>query len=163
MEQLFFEMMKLYSGDPKQIQHFTKVHGFARMIGLCEGIDDGTLKTLETAAIVHDIGIVPAMEKYGSGSGKYQELEGPPVAKAMLKALKYPEEIIDRVCYLVGRHHTYKDIDGMDYQILVEADFLVNMFESEMSAKAIQAALDHVFVTKTGKAYCQTMFQPMAD
>lgn len=158
MEQLFFEMMKFYSGDPKQIQHFTKVHSYARLIGLGEQIDSATLKILEIAAIVHDIGIKPAIKKHGSGSGKYQELEGPPVAKAMLKRLEYLQDIIDRVCYLVGHHHTYKEIDGIDYQILVEADFLVNMYESDMSIDAIKSTLGKIFRTRTGKEYCQTMF-----
>ena len=55
---------------------------------------------------------------------------------------------------MVGHHHTYKDIDGIDYQILVEADFLVNMFEGEMSMDAIKSALNKVFRTDTGKKYC---------
>ena len=42
----------------------------------------------------------------------------------------------ERVQYLIGRHHTYNDIDGIDYQILVEADFLVNMYEDSLSKKA---------------------------
>lgn len=157
-EKLFLEMMELYSGDPEQIQHFIKVHSFARLIGLGEEIDDATRQILEIAAIVHDIGIKPALEKHGSGSGKYQELEGPPLAEAMLKGLKYPQHIITRVCYLVGHHHTYKDIDGIDYQILVEADFLVNMFEGKMSENAIKSTLDKIFRTKTGKEYCRLMF-----
>ena len=53
----------------------------------------------------------------------------PPVARQMLTEIGYPQEVVDRVCYLVGHHHTYLDMDGMDYQILVEADFLVNLFE----------------------------------
>jgi len=158
VEQLFFEMMKYYSGDPKQIQHFTKVHSYARLIGLGEKLDDDTQRNLEIAAVVHDIGIKPAIEKYGSGNGKYQELEGPPVAELMLQALAYPQDVIDRVCYLVGHHHTYKEIDGMDYQILVEADFLVNMYESQMSPNAIQVTLDNIFRTQTGKQACQLMF-----
>ncbi|MDL2279517.1 HD domain-containing protein [Desulfovibrio sp. OttesenSCG-928-G11] len=158
MEKLFWEMMKLYAGDPLQIQHFMKVHSFARLIGLEEKIDDATQNILEIAAIVHDIGIKPAMEKHGSGSGKYQELEGPPVARAMLENLAYTSDVIDRVCYLVGRHHTYTNIDGIDYQILIEADFLVNMFESEMSMNAIQSTLHKIFRTQSGKRYCQLMF-----
>ena len=39
--------------------------------------------------------------------------------------------MIRRVEYLVGHHHTYKDIDGLDYQILVEADFLVNILKMD--------------------------------
>lgn len=158
MESLLLEMMKLYSGDPEQIQHFIKVHSFARLIGLGEKIDNASLEILEIAAIVHDIGIKPAIEKHGSGSGKYQELEGPPVAKAMLNELAFPEDVIERVCYLVGHHHTYSDIDGIDYQILVEADFLVNMYESNMSANAIKSTLKKIFRTETGKKYCRIMF-----
>lgn len=158
MEKLFLEMMKFYSGDPKQIQHFTKVHSYAKLIGLSEKIDAGILKILEIAAIVHDIGIKPAIEKHGSGAGKYQELEGPPIAESMLKGLGYPKEIVERVCYLVGHHHTYKNIEGIDYQILVEADFLVNMYESEMSENAIKSTMDKIFCTESGKEYCKIMF-----
>lgn len=158
MEQLILEMMRFYAGDPKQIQHFIKVHSFARLIGLEEKIDDETQNILEIAAILHDVGIKPALEKYGSASGKYQELEGPHIVNKILGELSYPHNVIDRVCYLVGHHHTYQDIDGIDYQILVEADFLVNMFESEMSIHAIKATLVKIFRTQTGKTYGQLIF-----
>ena len=46
----------------------------------------------------------------------------------------------------------------MDYQILVEADFLVNLFEHGSGQEAVQTALDRIFVTETGKALCRTMF-----
>ncbi len=158
MEQLIFEMMQFYSGDPWQIQHLMKVHGFARLIGAGEKLDPDMQQRLEIAAIVHDIGIKPAVEKHGSGSGKYQELEGPPVAEALLQRLGYPPPVIKRVCYLVGHHHTYDAVDEMDYQILVEADFLVNFFENEMSANAIQSTVEKVFRTQTGKEYVRLMF-----
>ena len=161
MERLLLKMMEFNAGDPQQIQHFIKVHSFARLIGLGESLDERTQNTLEAAAIVHDIGIKPALEKHGTGAGPYQELEGPPVAEKMLKELRYAPEVIERVCYLVGHHHTYRDIDGMDYQILVEADFLVNMYEGEMSADAIRATLHNIFRTKTGIRYCQLMFQAL--
>lgn len=54
---LLQEMIQYYSGDPKRIQHFIKVHSFAKLIGEKEELDSTTLKTLEIAAIVHDIGI----------------------------------------------------------------------------------------------------------
>lgn len=158
MERVFLEMMRFYSGNPHQIQHFTKVHSYARLIGLGEKIDDETQRTLEIAAIVHDVGIKPAMEKYGSGSGRYQEVEGPPIAAEMLKSLGYPQSIIDRVCYLVGHHHTYANMDGMDYQILVEADFLVNMFEEKVGEDTVKSTLDNIFRTETGEKYCRIMF-----
>ena len=55
--------------------------------------------------------------------------EGPPEAEKLLASQGWPETVIQRVSYLVGHHHTYTDIDGTDYQLLVEADFLVNLFE----------------------------------
>ena len=124
-------MMEYDHGDVPRIQHFVKVYEFARMIGLMEGLDSKTQFTLESAAVVHDIGIHISEQKYGSSSGKYQELEGPAEAKKLLDGLEWPADVTERVCYLVGHHHTYHDMDGMDYQILVEADFLVNLFEDE--------------------------------
>lgn len=84
---------------------------------------------LEAAAYVHDIGIKVAEEKYGRCTGKLQEQEGPAVAREMLEKLGFEEKVPERVCYLVGHHHTYTDMDEMDYQILVEADFLVNLYK----------------------------------
>jgi HD superfamily phosphodiesterase len=158
-EHLFAKMIEYYSGDPKRIQHFVKVHSFAMRIGLAEHLDEKTLGILETAAIVHDIGIKVSVEKYGSSDGKYQEAEGPAIAKAMLEGLQYPQEIVDRVCYLVGHHHTYTKIDGADYQILIEADFLVNMFEDAMSRDSLCSVREKIFRTKTGKWLCETMYQ----
>ena len=65
------------AGHPHFIQHFLKVHEFARLIGIGENLGKSQQFTLETAAVVHDIGILTAERKYGSSAGKYQELEGP--------------------------------------------------------------------------------------
>ena len=77
-----------------------------------------------------------------------------------MKQLGFEQDVIDRVCYLVGHHHTYTNIDGMDYQILVEADFLVNYFENGSSADTIQKSVEKIFKTKTGKEMAETMFFP---
>ena len=57
--------------------------------------------------------------------------------------------------YLIAHHHTYNNIDGIDYQILVEADFLVNMCEDELSEEALQNAYRNIFRTETGKKICR--------
>lgn len=155
---LITEMMKYYTGDPKRIQHFIKVYQFAKMIGEIEGLPEEEQHILETAAIVHDIGIKPAEEKYGSCGGKLQEQEGPDVAEKMLQRLGYEPKVIDRVCYLVGHHHTYDQIDGSDYRILVEADFLVNLYEDSVSKDAVKNAYDKIFRTETGRRVCSLMF-----
>lgn len=160
MNELYKKMIAFDKDDPKRIQHFMKVHSFARLIGQEEHLDENTLYILEAAALVHDIGIRPAMEKYGTCGGKYQEQEGPAYAEEMMKGLGFAPEVISRVSYLVGHHHTYTDIDGMDYQILVEADFLVNYYEDGLSTDAIKESVKKIFKTETGKQIAQEMYYP---
>lgn len=155
---LIDEMIAYNKGDPRRIQHFMKVHDFARTIGQLEGLDEQTLYILESAAVVHDIGIHVCEEKYGSCEGKLQEKEGPALAKEMLERLGYEQEVINRICYLVGHHHTYTNIDGVDYQILVEADFLVNMYEDGVSPDAVRKAYQNIFQTENGRKICRNMF-----
>ena len=158
LNQLFCEMIQYYRNDPKRIQHFTKVHSYAKLIGEREQLSPEELYILEAAAYTHDIGIKPAEEKYGSSAGKLQEQEGPAEAEKMLKSLGFEQDVIERVSYLVGHHHTYTDIDGMDYQILVEADFLVNILEDGLAKEAALQAYQNIFKTESGKNICQEMF-----
>ena len=155
---LINEMIKYYASDVKRINHFMKVYSFAKTIGEMEKVDCLNQEVLDIAAIVHDIGIKPAWEKYNSSNGKYQEELGPAEAIKLLNRLNYDEALIERVAYLVGHHHTYSEIDGLDYQILVEADFLVNLFESESEEMAINSAYQKIFKTNMGKRICRTMF-----
>ena len=158
LDDLFMDMIAYYDGDPKRIQHFTKVHSYARLIGIGEELDDASLFILEAAAYTHDIGIRVAEEKYGRGDGKLQEQEGPIIAQKMLSQLGFENYIVERICFLIGHHHTYDNIDGLDYQILVEADFLVNLYEDDAGNRAIGKACKHIFKTETGKKIFRLMF-----
>ena len=158
LNRLFLAMIHYYSGDPKRIQHLTKVHSYAHLIGCMENLDPRTLYILEAAAYVHDIGIKAAEEKYGQCGGKLQEQEGPVQARPLLESLGFDTEATDRICYLVAHHHTYSNIDGLDYQILVEADFLVNLHEDACSMENIRAARQRIFSTESGKELCRTIF-----
>ena len=158
LAQLTVAMTEFYSGEAKRVQHFMKVHGFARTIAALENMDPAEKYVLEAAAIVHDIGIKPSEEKYGNCFGQNQEKEGPPVARTMLKELGFNGALIERVCWLVGHHHTYAPIEGMDHQILVEADFLVNLFEGNKDRETIYSAYNKIFKTKSGKQLCKNMF-----
>ena len=151
-------MIAYYDGDPKRIQHFTKVHSYARLIGIGEQLDDASLFILEAAAYTHDIGIRVAEEKYGRCDGKLQEQEGPIIAQKMLSQLGFENYIVERICFLIGHHHTYDNIDGLDYQILVEADFLVNLYEDDAGNRAIDKAYKRIFKTETGKKIFRLMF-----
>lgn len=152
------KMMRFNQRDPKRIQHFIKVHRFAQLIGRMEHVDAHMQFIIECAALVHDIGIRPAEEKYGSCTGKMQEQEGPAYARRLLEEVGLDAADIDRICYLVAHHHTYTDIDGMDYQILVEADFLVNFYEDALGAEAIQTAVKNIFHTAAGKSLCRLSY-----
>lgn len=152
-------MVEYDSPDAKRIQHFIKVHDIAATIGKNEGLSEETLFILESAAILHDIGIHPAEAKYGNSNGKYQEELGPKEADSLLQKLgEYTTEQISRICYLIGHHHTYTNIDGIDYQILVEADFLVNIFEDNLSKETITTVKNTIFKTTTGLQLLHDMF-----
>jgi len=143
-------MVAYNAGDARRVNHLMKVYGFAKTIGEQEGLDARTQEILEIAALTHDIGIRNSERKFGNCSGEHQQQEGPPEARALLTALGAEAEIVERVCWLISHHHTYADIQGMDYQILVEADFLVNAYEDEMDEDAIRTVRDKLFRTKTG-------------
>ena len=145
-------------GDAKRIQHFIKVHSFAELIGRMEGLDPRTLEILCTAAVLHDIGIHAAEEKYGNCSGKYQEIEGPAPAREILSRLTTDEELIDRVCFLIAHHHTYSGVNGSDWQILLEADFIVNAYEDALKADAIRHFRNNIFKTKSGLSLLNKIF-----
>lgn len=155
IEKVVSAMVEFNKGDARMVNHFLKAWAYSKAIGENEGVDEKTMKILEVAAVMHDIGIKPSMEKYGSGAGPYQEKEGPPIAKEMLERLGFEGGLVDRVCYLIGHHHTYTDIDGIDYQILVEADFLVNLDEKKSGMKEKQSVMEKIFKTKTGKEYLE--------
>ncbi len=156
---LLTAMVEYDMGDVPRIQHFIKVHDFAAAIAQMEGVDEDTLFILETAAILHDIGIHVSEEKYGDCSGKHQEELGPNEARLLLNNLGgYTEEQIERVCFLIAHHHTYKNVEGIDWQILLEADFLVNSYEDHLSETAIKTFEEKVFKTHSGKILLETMW-----
>lgn len=67
----------------------------------------------------------------------------------------------DRVCYLVRHHHTYANIDKPDDQILVEADFLINLLENHLTEDAQKSTYDKIFRTKSGKNLFRLLYPCM--
>lgn len=155
---LYFRMIAFDRGQPDLIQHFTKVHSYAALIAQAEGMDPGAAQVLEAAALVHDIGIPLCNRKYGAHPGPLQEKEGPPLAREMLTGLDFTPEEIDRVCTLVGEHHTLSPVDGIDHQILLEADFLVNCFAHQNGPESLTHTWNTVIRTQSGKKIFADMF-----
>ncbi len=152
-------MIEYFGNDVRRINHALKVHGFAKNIARMEGLKGEDMLVLEVAAVLHDIGIKESERKYGSSAGNYQEMEGPKVALELLEGFDLPKGFRDRVAYLIGNHHSYDKIDGIDFQILVEADFLVNIFEDSMWESQVESIKKKYFFTKTGTDYLCMLYE----
>lgn len=146
-------------GDVKRIAHFMKVYAYASYIGRKEGLDEREQEILEAAALLHDIGIHNAEQFHGSAAGMFQELEGPEVAADILSGLGADSDMIDRVCSIVGRHHTYSGIDSVELRILIEADFLVNLEEENADCAAVKAAKEKIFRSPSALKLLDEMFE----
>ena len=151
-------MIQYEKGCPKRINHFLKVHSFAKIIAESENFEEPIKFIIETASILHDVGIKPSLEKYQSSAGHHQEIEGPPKAKEILIQFGFSDEITERVCYLIANHHTYSKIDGEDYQALIEADFLVNIFEDELNKENILTIKKKYFKTNSGISLLENLY-----
>lgn len=156
--ELLEEMISFSEGNIHDINHLLKVFSFAQTIGKSEKLSETEQVILEAAALVHDIACAMCRVKYGNTNGPYQEKEGSPLAEKVLSELGFSSNIIERVVFLVSHHHTYSNVDGLDYQILLEADFLVNADESQLSKTAIEEMKKRVFKTETGIRLLDSMY-----
>lgn len=158
-DRILLSMIDFEAGCPGRVQHFLKVCQFAQIIADAEGMTGEAREILEIATLMHDIGIRPCEEKYGHCTGKMQEEEGPAHARAMLKAAGCDSEtLIERVCWLIAHHHTYDEFEGLDYRILIEADYLVNAYENNAGQDAIRNMRGKIFRTGMGTNLLDTMF-----
>ena len=151
-------MIEFFGRDARRIHHFLKVYGFARTIARAEGLDGELLSVIELAALTHDIGIKPSEEKYGSSAGHYQEIEGPAPARELLEKAECSEDMIERVAWLIAHHHSYSSVKDIDHQVLVEADFLVNIYEDEIGPAEIASVREKVFKTRTGLMFLDQIY-----
>ena len=148
--QILEKMIAYSGGNLHDINHLICVWTYAKTIGELEGLEQETQTTLEIAAITHDIACPLCRRKYGNTIGKHQEEEGASLVRAFLSDTGLPEKQRERVAYLVSHHHTYTGVDGLDYQILLEADYLVNADEHGYSRPAIQTFRQRIFRTAAG-------------
>ena len=153
------KMVKFYKGDLHDIDHFLKVWAMTKTIGELEGLDKHAQEILELAAVVHDIACPLCRRKYGNTIGKHQEEEGAPLVRAFLSDTGLPEKQRERVAYLVSHHHTYTGVDGLDYQILLEADYIVNASENHYRRENLEAFLSRVMKTDSGRQILHSIFQ----
>jgi putative nucleotidyltransferase with HDIG domain len=148
-DKLICEMKKVFGEDQKRIEHALKVLDYAEKIRAVEGGDPLVVKA---AAILHDIGIHEAERKYGSSAGKYQEIEGLPIAKKILKQYTLDTVTIEHICKIIANHHSSKDFDTAEFRIVVDADLIVNMNEDypNISKDKLKRIIGNKFKTQEG-------------
>jgi HD superfamily phosphohydrolase YqeK len=154
-------MKQLFGDDNRRVNHALKVLRFSEEILQGENIVGEMAETVVLTAVLHDIGIHEAERKYNSNSGTYQEIEGPPVANRILHEIGINDLIIQRVCYIIGGHHTPSKVDDVDFQIIWEADLLVNIEEDGLVDDK-NVNLDRIisknFKTTTGKRIAEALY-----
>jgi putative nucleotidyltransferase with HDIG domain len=156
-EGISLEMKKYFGEDLKRVNHALKVARYAEQILKVEG---GNPLVVLGAAYLHDIGIHEAERKYESTSGHYQEREGPSIAREILERLDVQKEIVEEICDIVGHHHNPRDEETLNFQILYEADWLVNIEEEGLSKdrERIEKIVRMVFRTATGKQLAKKLY-----
>jgi hypothetical protein len=152
------EMISFLGTEKTQIAHALKVYAYALTIGELENLDEKSLEALVYAAILHDIGIKVANEKYGSCSFKQQETEGPPEAEKILSRLGFEKSIIDRASFLIAHHHSPAVSEDIDFRVLLEADYLVNLEEGNIALSQKDEILKKHFRTVSGKNILLSIF-----
>ena len=150
IDDILAKMIAYPEQSAHDIDHLLQVWTYARTIGQMEHIDADTQLILETAAIVHDIACPLCRKKYGNTNGKKQEEEGMPLARDFLTGCGLDGTALERVVYLVGHHHTFEGIEGIDWQILVEADYIANAVENEYSRENVTNFIERIMKTESG-------------
>jgi HD superfamily phosphodiesterase len=151
------EMKMVFGVDYKRIDHALAVLRFARQMQSVEG---GDKTVVEAAAVLHDIGIQQAQRKYGSAAGIYQEVEGPPIARAILEHHGVDADVIEHVVEIVGQHHSAKTIDTLEFRIVWDADWLVNIPEElgSLSNEKLEAVIEKTFKTTSGRKMARKLY-----
>lgn len=150
-ERILSEMKKYFGNDTKRIFHAVKVTYFAEKILQQEKGADR--KVVIMSAILHDIGIKECEKKYNSTNGQLQEKEGPPIAREIMTKFGMKQEIIDEVCKIIASHHSPGEVDTLNFKILWDSDWLVNI-EDEFdlnNKEKLEKIIDNIFMTSTGK------------
>jgi HD superfamily phosphodiesterase len=150
--------MRAYFGDDaRRIQHALAVTAFAERIMAQEG---GDYPVVIGAGVLHDIGIHEAERKHGSTAGKFQEIEGPPIARGILTGLGFEKGQIEEICEIIAHHHSPGKIETVNFKVLYDADWLVNLRDEYdiRDRQKLAAIIDTVFLTETGRALAREIY-----
>ncbi len=150
-------MEAYFDGDAKRINHARRVTEYAEE--LLKG-EAGDYPIVIGASVLHDIGIHQAQQKYGSTIGKYQEKEGPPIAREILTRLGFERNQIGEICEIIAHHHSPGRINTRNFKILYDADWLVNLKDEHdiQDRHKLSGIIGKVFLTRSGKALAREVY-----
>lgn len=165
VDRLVAVMKRTFGDDQRRIRHALTVLERAKEI--MRGEKGADPKVVLAAAVLHDIGIQAAERNHNSNAGRWQEIEGPPIAEELMKELGLDEMTRDHVCRIIANHHSAKDIDTLEFRILWDADWLVNIPDEypDHTPERLTALIHKVFKTMTGRklALARLVDQPAAE
>lgn len=148
-ERVAQEMRRYFGDDKKRIDHALKVAKYAEDILKIEG---GDPLIVLISAYLHDIGTKRAGEKYKNSSSDFDEKEGAEIAREILVKMNIQRTFIDEICDIISHHHHPREKESLNFQILYEADLIVNFEEGNFENKEIfNEKIDKEFKTQTGK------------
>lgn len=150
-------MESYFNGDTKRIDHARRVTEYAEELLKQE---EGDYSIVIGASVLHDIGIHQAQEKYGSTSGKYQEKEGPPIARRILTGLGFERAQIEEICEIIAHHHSPGKVASKNFAILYDADWLVNLRDEYdiQDRSKLTNIIEKVFLTQSGKSLAREIY-----
>jgi len=158
-DRVAIEMKHYFKQDFKRIGHATKVARYADQIVREEKGDPAVVLS---AAYLHDIGIHEAERKYQSTEAKYQEEEGPPIARDILTKLGAQPDLIDEVCDIIAHHHHPRAEETINYKVVYDADLIVNLEENQkgdvLDSERWAAPIEKNFLTKNGRKLAKDIF-----
>jgi len=156
-DKLIGEIEKIFGDDRKRIEHALAVLNYADRIQAVEG---GDPLVVRAAAVLHDIGIHEAERKHGSAAGKYQEIEGPPIAREILSKYDIEPQTVEHICKIIANHHSAKDIDTTEFRIIWDADWLVNIPEDfpDAGREKLKNIIEKIFKTHEGRRTAERLF-----
>ncbi len=148
-----------FGEDRRRIDHALGVLRYAERLMEAE---EGDWHIVLPAALLHDVGIKPAEARYGSAEARYQEQEGPPIARKILLALGMRMEDIDEVCAIIAHHHSPQAMDTANFNIVYDADCLVNLEEqlAGLAEEERRRRIQEVFRTRRARAIAAELHQP---
>ena len=147
---LMTQVLRYEAGHPRRTQHILKVYTLAKLLGEQERLSVEDQQILQAAAIVHDIAIKYCKEHCGGdASQENQQQAAPGLVRHFLSEANYLPSYIPQITELVLHHHDYDLPKSQLLQLLMEADLIVNCYESRPEPEKAER-IRRIFQTAAG-------------